>query len=83
MDILRESRLALGDGASERAVWELATLGGARALGSIVAIGSLEAGKQADLAAFPRERPGAPARATFVAIAGCERVTDGRLHGLP
>ena len=31
MDMLREARLALGAGAREREVWELATLGGARA----------------------------------------------------
>jgi 5-methylthioadenosine/S-adenosylhomocysteine deaminase len=84
MDVLREARLALGAGAREREVWELATLGGARALGLDHVISSLEAGKQADLAAFPRGAdPGGPTRASFVAVAGRVLVEDGQLHGSP
>ena len=84
MDMLRESRLALGNRASEREVWELATLGGARALRLDHLIGSLERGKQADLAAFPRGAdPGGPTRASFVAVAGRVLVNDGQLQGSP
>jgi cytosine/adenosine deaminase-related metal-dependent hydrolase len=71
MDVLAESRLALGARGSERAAWELATLGGARALRLDRAIGALEPRKQADLAAFAcGEARDAPSRAVFVAVAG-------------
>lgn len=71
----------------------LATDGGAQALGLSAQIGTLEVGKQADLAAFPLRAPGAamvfdPAvtlvhvlggsvRATLVTVAGRELVRDG------
>ncbi len=71
MDVLAESRLALGPRCTERAAWELATLGGARALNLDHIIGTLEPGKQADLAAFPLNAGSdAPSRAVFVAVEG-------------
>lgn len=102
MDLLDEARLAslfataregrhdaLG---AERAL-ELATLGGARALGLDGEIGTLEVGKAADLTAFPIPVHRAPIHdpiaaavyslaglpATFVAVAGRVRVRDGQL----
>ncbi len=69
MDMLREARLALSDDAPESAAWELATRGGARALGLDHLIGTLEPGKQADLAAFSRSASGT---AEFVMVAGRE-----------
>lgn len=75
-------------------VVEIATMGGARALGFEARIGSLEVGKDADLAAFPidpiRDAPvfapedalifgAAGRRAGLVMVAGRELVRDGRL----
>lgn len=103
MDLLDEARLALlGQrtrlGSSETPsavdVLELATIGGARALGMGDLVGTLEPGKQADLAAFtldghhPIHDPVAAAvfaltgaRARFVAVAGNVLLQDGRLTG--
>jgi 5-methylthioadenosine/S-adenosylhomocysteine deaminase len=101
MDMLDEARLALlvqrargetHDAPCARDVLELATIGGARAIGIDASVGSLEAGKQADLAAFSLD-PAAPthdpiaaavfslsgARATFVAVAGKVLLNEGIL----
>jgi 5-methylthioadenosine/S-adenosylhomocysteine deaminase len=75
----------------------LATIGGAQALGLADQIGTIERGKQADLAAFSLRAPGAPvvfdpavtlvhvlggsARASLVTVAGRELVRDGVVLG--
>jgi cytosine/adenosine deaminase-related metal-dependent hydrolase len=103
MDLLDEARLAIlmqraktgrHDVVSATRALELATLGGARALGLDAEIGSLDVGKAADLAAFPLDQPrsapvydpvtalvfaGAGLTASFVSVAGCVMVRDGRL----
>ena len=103
MDLLDEARLAvlLQRGAARgpealtaTRVIEMATLEGARILGLDGVTGSLEAGKDADLAAFPfdpvRDAPvfgpedalvfgAAGRRASLVTVAGRELVRDGRL----
>jgi cytosine/adenosine deaminase-related metal-dependent hydrolase len=101
MDLLEEARLALfaqrirlGSNAAPTAadVLELATIGGASALGLAGDIGSLENGKQADLAAFGLDSVGPTqdpitaaifsitgARTRFVCVAGKPLVRDGRL----
>jgi len=102
MDMLSEARQAVlfhalrasrPDSLSAHAALELATLGGARALHLDDRIGSLEVGKDADLAAFPLNAMHAqpmhdPAvalvhmlagavSATFVTVAGRELVRNG------
>jgi 5-methylthioadenosine/S-adenosylhomocysteine deaminase len=104
MDLLDEARLAilqqrsrLGDGTSlpARQALELATLGGARALGLDHIVGTIEPGKAADLVAFPlcsvADTPShspedalvfgaAGRRPRLVLIDGQELVRDGALH---
>jgi 5-methylthioadenosine/S-adenosylhomocysteine deaminase len=101
MDILEEARLALlyqrarvGSHETPGAVelLELATIGGARAIGVDALVGTLEPGKQADLAAFSLDGLGpiqdpitaaifsvTGARARFVAVAGKVLLRDAVL----
>ena len=102
MNLLDDARLAVlfatarerrHDAVSAERALELATIGGARALGLDAEIGTLELGKAADLAAFPIPSHRAPVHdpvaaaihslaglpAVFAAVAGRVRVRDGRL----
>ena len=101
MDILAEARLALlaqrarrcsFDAPTATKVLEMATIGGATAIGIGDRVGTLEPGKQADLAAFsvnpigPTQDPITAAvfsitagRARFVSVAGKPLVRDGSL----
>lgn len=103
IDVLAEARLAVmlqalraarPDALPHAVALELATRGGARALRLDHRVGTLEVGKDADLAAFPLDgSPALPAHdpswaalhahsgraATFVAVAGEPRVLAGRL----
>lgn len=105
MDLLGEARLAVlqqrarsgrPDLLGARAAFRLATLGGAEALRLDGEVGSLEAGKQADLVAFGLDPLAGPApdplaalvfapraaRVRRVWVAGVERVRDGIVTGL-
>jgi len=107
LDVLDEARTALlmqraatrtYDALTAAQVLEMATLGGARALGLEDEIGTLDVGKRGDLAAFslgtPRATPVyapedalvwaiAGREATLVLVDGEERVRDGRLVAPP
>jgi len=102
MDLLEEARLAShaqrlrhgsSDAVSAKAAFRLATLGGAEALRCDDEVGSLEVGKQADLAVFAMPPHGGPVMDPHVAlvfgprpatqrviVAGLERVRDGVVH---
>ena len=102
MDLLAEARAAIlaqrarlgrHDVLCAKDALFLATLGGARALGIDAEVGSLEAGKAADLAAFPLDACSQPVHdpeaaavfslpgvsAMLVTVAGRELVRDGTL----
>jgi len=101
MDLLEEARLALlaqrarlssHETPDAVAVLEMATVGGAAALGLSDVIGTLDVGKQADLAAFAIDRCGPTFdpitaavfsirghAARFVTVAGRELVRDGEM----
>jgi 5-methylthioadenosine/S-adenosylhomocysteine deaminase len=95
--LLQRARLGRHDALGTRDALRLATLGGAEALGLADRIGSLESGKDADLAAFSLDTPrGAPIHdpesaalyavrgddATFVTVAGEVLVRDGTVGGV-
>ncbi|HMC54653.1 MAG TPA: amidohydrolase family protein [Gemmatimonadaceae bacterium] len=91
--LAQRARVARHDVLCARDALQVATLGGARALGLDAEIGTLEAGKSADLAAFPLAAHVAPVHdadstaifalpgtaASLVVVAGRELVVEGRL----
>jgi cytosine/adenosine deaminase-related metal-dependent hydrolase len=91
---MQRARLAHPAILDARTVLELATIGGARALGLAHLVGTLEVGKEADLAAFPLDHPRtlpvtdvfaaivfalSGVGARFVAVAGRPLVSEGQL----
>jgi cytosine/adenosine deaminase-related metal-dependent hydrolase len=92
--LLQRARVATHEALSAADVLEMITIGGACALGLAGEVGSLEAGKAADLAAFdighavPTSDPASAAifalsasQARFVAVAGKPLLIDGRVVG--
>ena len=94
--LFQDARLARHDALNATEALRLTTLGGAEVLGVADRVGSLEPGKEADLAAFSLSSPrGVPVHgpesavvhalrgtdATFVAVAGRVLVRDGQLVG--
>jgi 5-methylthioadenosine/S-adenosylhomocysteine deaminase len=90
--LMQRARVGTHEALSAADVLELATMGGACALGLESEVGSLEVGKSADLAAFeigragPTHDPAAAAvfaidgsRASLVTVAGVPLVENGRL----
>jgi cytosine/adenosine deaminase-related metal-dependent hydrolase len=92
--LFQRARLGTANAPTAAQALSLATIGGARAVGVADRVGTLEPGKDADLAAFPIAlAAGVPshdpvsaavfalggAAASFVTVAGEPRVMDGRL----
>jgi cytosine/adenosine deaminase-related metal-dependent hydrolase len=94
--LFQDARLARHDALTATEALRLATLGGAEVLGLADRVGTLEPGKEADLAAFSLDNPHAvPVHgpeaaalhalrgtdATFVVVAGRVLVREGRVGG--